>query len=299
MNNTTIMAMPLVSRNVYDLTFAAPQVALGMDFQPAAGGERESGTAYLLNGSDNNDNFSEGYANVQPPIESVGELSLITNNMSAQYGRGGGVVVSASQKSGTNKLHGAAYEFNRNRDLNASGFFDNRANHPKPAYLRNQFGGEIDGPIKKDKSFFSFAYDQIEIHTGYDTSTSVPTPSELTALSAGAGTLAKAYLSKFPIQSSSALCPGEAGSAGVGYVGCVSFFDPQSDPIRTYYGRFDQNFSEKDRLSVTINFYRENYFDKYGGGNPSTVPSTSSHHRITTTWPWSKPTPLGPASSMN
>lgn len=283
-NNTTIMAMPLVSRNVYDLTFAAPQVALGMDFQPAAGGERESGTAYLLNGSDNNDNFSEGYANVQPPIESVGELSLITNNMSAQYGRGGGVVVSASQKSGTNKLHGALYEFNRNRDLNASDFFTNRASNPKPAYLRNQFGGEIDGPIKKDKSFFSFAYDQIEIHTGYDTSTSVPTPSELTALTAGAGPLAQAFLSKYPLESSSTLCPGEAGSAGVGYIGCASFFDPQTDPIRTYFGRFDQNFSEKDRLSVTINFYRENYFDKYGGGNPSTKPinlfAPSHYHNL-------------------
>jgi hypothetical protein len=66
-NTTTIQDMPLVSRNVYDLTFLTPQVAQGMDFRPATGGTRESGTQYMLNGADNNDNFSEGYNNITPP----------------------------------------------------------------------------------------------------------------------------------------------------------------------------------------------------------------------------------------
>ena len=284
-DNVTILNMPLVSRNVYNLAFAAPQVALGMNFNPAGGGEREAGTAYLLNGSDNNDNFSEGNPNMTPPIESVGEFTLLTNNMSAQYGRGGGVVVSAVQKSGTNLFHGSLYEFNRNRSLNASGFFDNRNANPKPKYIRNQFGGEIDGPIKKDRTFFSFAYDQVARHTGSDTNTQVPTASELAAISSGAGPIAQAYLAKYPPITSGNLCPNEAGTAAVGHIGCTHFFDPIEDPVHTYYGRFDQNFSERDRLSFTANIYRERYVDKYGGGYPSVKPidlvDVENYHNLT------------------
>ncbi|HUI58427.1 MAG TPA: carboxypeptidase-like regulatory domain-containing protein, partial [Bryobacteraceae bacterium] len=68
-NRTTIESMPLLTRNVFDLAFAAPAVTQGMDFAPSAGGARESGTTNMLNGSDNNDNFSEGGYNVTPPME--------------------------------------------------------------------------------------------------------------------------------------------------------------------------------------------------------------------------------------
>src|SRR5208282_2116844 len=99
---------------------------------------------------DNNDNFSEGSYNIQPPLESVAEFTVLTNNMSAQYGHASGALVSTIQKSGTNNFHGAVYEFNRNTDFNASDFFANRDGSPKPEYIRNQFGGEVDGPIVKN-----------------------------------------------------------------------------------------------------------------------------------------------------
>src|SRR6266404_1257752 len=89
-NQNTLANTALLTRNVFDLAFAAPSVLQGMNAAPASGGARESGTAYLLNGADNNDNFSEGGINVIPPLESVAEFTLLTNNMSAQYGRGGG-----------------------------------------------------------------------------------------------------------------------------------------------------------------------------------------------------------------
>jgi hypothetical protein len=66
-----ITSMPLLTRNVFDLAFAAPSVTQGMNLQAASGGSRESGTTYLLNGADNNNNFSEGGVNIQPPLESV------------------------------------------------------------------------------------------------------------------------------------------------------------------------------------------------------------------------------------
>src|SRR5205807_2238578 len=159
----------------------------GMNLNPASGGARESGTAYLLNGADNNDNFSEGGVNVNPPLESVGEFTILTNSFGAQYGRAAGAVVSASQKAGTNQFHGVLYEFNRNRSFNASDFFQNRQGSPNPKYIRNQFGGEIDGPIIKNKTFFAFAYDQISTKTGSEIDEQVPTPSELGRLNSTAG----------------------------------------------------------------------------------------------------------------
>ena len=171
-DHLAILSAPLVSRSIYNLTFAAPLVSQGMNLNPASGGGRESSSTYLLNGADNNDNvmnqdFYAGSNNITPPIESVSEFTLLTNDF-AQYGRGGGVVVSVEQKSGTNKIHGALYEFHRDRSLDASDFFSNRAGSAKPKYIRNQFGGEIDGPIVKDKTFFAFAYNEISLNTGSD-----------------------------------------------------------------------------------------------------------------------------------
>src|SRR5438128_1915902 len=140
----TILNAPLADRDVFStLPFLAPSVTPGMNLNPTSGGARESGTAYLLNGGDDNDNFSEGAINVHPPLESVQDFSIKTNSMSAEYGRGAGAVVSANQVTGTNKFHGALYEFNRNASLNAEDFFSNREGLAKPKYIRNQFGGII------------------------------------------------------------------------------------------------------------------------------------------------------------
>jgi hypothetical protein len=269
-NRSAVEGLPLLTRNVYDLTFLAPQVSQGMDFHPATGGTRESATQYMLNGSDNNDNFSEGFNNITPPLESVQEFTMLTNNMSAQYGRAAGAVVSTSQKSGTNNFHGALYEFNRNKSLNSSDYFSNRTAAPKAAYVRNNFGGEIDGPIKRDKAFFSFAYDQVILHTATNLVPQVPTASELATMqaAAGSGSLASSYLTKYPPFTATENCPNQPDSA-IGHVGCINLIDPITDPQRSYFGRVDYNFSDKDRLSFTVNVYRETYSDKYGNFNPS------------------------------
>jgi hypothetical protein len=275
---STIENIPLLSRNVYDLTFLAPAVSQGMDFRAAAGGTRESATQYMLNGSDNNFNFSEGYNNITPPLESVSEFTMLTNNMSAQFGRAAGAVVSTSQKSGGNKFHGALYEFNRNKSLNASDFFSNRVAAPKPAYVRNDYGGEIDGPIRRDKTFFSFALDRVTLDTATNIDPTVPTAAEWASMqtAAGSGSLAAQYMSKYPQFIATASCPNEPAS-GIGYVGCISLVDPITDPQHSYFGRVDHNFSAKDRVSVTANIYRETYDDFYGNYNyygytPSTTP---------------------------
>jgi hypothetical protein len=282
-NLRTIESMPLLTRNVFDLAFAAPAVSQGMNFNAAAGGARESGTTNMLNGADNNDNFSEGSYNVQPAMESVAEFTVLTNNMSAQYGHAAGALVSTIQKSGTNRFHGAAYEFNRNTDFNAANFFDNRNGVPIAHYVRNQFGGEVDGPIKKDKTFFMGTFDRIDYRTGATGLSQVPTSSELAAMTSGAGSIAQQYLKVYAPLTSNTPCPAEAVNQpdAIGHIGCLTYQDPYSEPTNTFVGRIDHNFSEKDRLSFTANVVRDNSTDKWGGGYATTatpIAGVSANH---------------------
>ena len=322
-DNTTIQNMALVDRDVFgELPFLAPQAMPGLDTMVTAGGARESGTSYMLNGGEDNDNFSEGGVNIHPPLESVQDFSILTNNMSAEYGRGMGAVVSANQKSGTNKFHGAVYEFNRNATLNANDWFYNsqyvadqqnapadRSLSAKPKYIRNQFGGEVDGPIFRDKTFFSGAYDRTKLLSGGTSAHNyVPTSAAITYLQANGDPLAQAVLAAYPPRTSDLACTnggdwtdqngnslGPATGAGINpfngapnSVGCLSFFDPQTDTIDAYFGRVDQNFSTRDRLSFTANIYRELYDDKFGGGpltskGPIPGDTINHYHNLTLT----------------
>ena len=269
-----IQSMPLLTRNVFDLAFAAPAVTQGMNLGVSSGGARESGTTYMLNGAENNDNFGEGGANVTPPLESVAEFTMLTNNMSAQYGHAAGALVSAIQKSGTNSWHGVAYEFNRNAAYNANDFFSNRQGSPIGKYIRNQFGGEIDGPVIKNKTFFSFTYDRTDLHQGSNGNVSVPTPSELNAMKLNAGPNAQKTLAYWNPLTSTVPCPAQAANYpdSVGSVGCFFYNDPQLTTQNTYAAKLDHNFSTKDRLTLTANFTYYQYNDKYGGNAASTTP---------------------------
>jgi hypothetical protein len=308
----TILNTPLADRDVLaSLPFLAPQVTPGINLNPTSGGARESGTAYLLNGGDDNDNFSEGAINIHPPLESVQDFAIKTNSMTAEYGRGAGAVVTVNQTSGTNKFHGALYEFNRNASLNANPWFYDRdynasivANKAdsavpvlptRPKYIRNQFGGALTGPIRRDKTFFSFAYDRIKLLSGATSANNfVPTSAALANLQANAAPLAKAILAAYPPVTSDAKCPKSLDpllvtGKGTNYwgnglpnpVGCLSFFDPQTDTQDAYYGRVDHNFSSSDRLSFAANIFRESFVDKFGGGPLTTsgpTPGTTTNH---------------------
>jgi carboxypeptidase family protein len=290
-DRTTIENASLVNRDIFaTLPFLAPQVSPGLDMSPTSGGARESGTSYLLNGADNNDNFSEGGINIHPPLESVQDFAILTNSMSAEYGRGNGAVVTANQKSGTNNFHGSLYEFNRNASLNAGDFFNNASGLPKPKYVRNQFGGEIDGPIRRDKTFFSFAYDRIVLRSGFPLTGSttpnkyVPTSTALALAQANAGPIATQILSAFPPLTSDTFNGSPVAPGAL--VGTVALFDPVNDTSNVYYGRVDHNISSADRISVSANIFRDSVVDKYGGGPLSSAAptngSTINHfHQIT------------------
>ena len=116
-----------------------------------------------------------------PNPDALEEFKIQTSTYDASYGRNPGANVNVVTKSGTNSYHGALYEFFRNTDLNAVDFFRNRAGGSPQVLNQNQFGGNVGGPIKKDKLFFFFSYQETrQINgvgiQGYSTPTLAPIP---------------------------------------------------------------------------------------------------------------------------
>jgi hypothetical protein len=144
-------------------------------------GVRQLENNFLLDGIDNNsisENVQELTTQVaRPSVDALQEFKIITNPYSAEYGRGG-AVISVISKGGTNEIHGTLYEYLRNRDTDANDFFSNRQGLSKPENIRNQFGGNIGGPIKKNKLFAFFDEETTRIITGQLRSGTVPTNNE-------------------------------------------------------------------------------------------------------------------------
>lgn len=107
----------------------------------------------MLDGVANNDEFTAGVGQ-SVPMDSVQEYSVQTSNFTAEYGRAEGGIVNLITRSGTNELHGSAYEFNRMSGLASNSFSNNANGLEKGIYTRNLFGYSIGGPIKKNKLFF-------------------------------------------------------------------------------------------------------------------------------------------------
>ena len=138
-------------------------------------GSQPTGNNYVMDGGDNNDTFS----NVNLPFpfpDALQEFSVQTNGLSAQFGVHPGSVVNVVTKSGTNQFHGDLFEFVRNGDFNARNFFAAK----QDTLRRNQFGGTIGAPIRKDKIFGFFGYQNTPIRTAPPQSISfVPTQAVL------------------------------------------------------------------------------------------------------------------------
>ncbi len=167
-----VNSLPLNGRN---FTFLA-QLGAGMQTPQAdtrgnaasgafsANGLRPAQNNYLLDGIDNNSNavdFLNGTNFViLPPLDAIQEFKVQTGNYSAELGRSAGAVLNATIKSGTNSIHGAAWEFFRNNVLDARDWFEKNTPNPITSELRlNQFGASIGGPIVKNKLFYFGDYE--------------------------------------------------------------------------------------------------------------------------------------------
>ena len=230
----------------------------------AVSGNRPQQNIFLLNGVEYT---GAAENNMQPAstsgellgVESVREFNVLRDTYGAEYGkRPGGQVVIVTQ-SGTNQLHGSAYEFLRNNDLDARNYFDPAGGASAPPFRRNQFGAALGGPIQKDKTFVFGNYEGLRQFLSQTSNTFVP------ALDSRAGTFV-AFGSACPAAQQAAcalkvrqllnLWPAPNGPEltlpGGGLSGIAQFTGGAPQTIREDFGtlRLDHVFSPKDTLSV-------------------------------------------------
>ena len=161
-----VVDLPLNGRDFANLAILAPGVKLVDSYDPtknryavyAVNGSSGRNTNTTVNGVDNKDN-TVGGAVMQLPLEAVEEFKISTARFSAENGRSEGAALNVITKSGTNNFHGALFGFFRNDAIQTKNYFDQQSNNPKPAYSRQQYGGAVGGPIRKDKDFGFFAYE--------------------------------------------------------------------------------------------------------------------------------------------
>jgi len=179
-------SVPLNGRSFTDLLATQPGVVPASSAQPNAvvmsgctntppsgdldagnlsvSGQRETANGFSVNGSIVEEDFNDGTA-VVPNLDSIENLRVLTNNFDAEYGNFSGGQVQVTTKSGGNAVHGSAFEFLRNTGLDARNYFASK----RAAYDRNQYGGSLGGPIRRDKDFFFLDYQGTQMTQGQET----------------------------------------------------------------------------------------------------------------------------------
>jgi hypothetical protein len=157
--------LPLNGRAVFSLANLTPGVnPNGGGATPHMGGGRNATSEVQIEGMTNiapENNIGVNARVYEPQVDSVEEFNVQVNSLAAEYGRFAGGVINVVTKSGTNAIHGTAYDFLRNSAMDANNFFANRAGRGKGSFKRNQWGGTVGGPVflpklydGRDKSFF-------------------------------------------------------------------------------------------------------------------------------------------------
>jgi len=183
-------------------------------------------------------------------IDAVERVSVLGSNYPAEYGRTSGGLINAVTKSGSNALHGTAYEFFRNSALDARNFFDGPI---IPSFRRNQFGGSAGGRIRKDRTFIFGDYEGLRQSLGITSVDTVP------AVAARAGNLSSGVVAVDPAVSRflAAFYPLPNGPLlGAGDTGIYSFAAQQITTENYFTVRLDNKFSSRDSLSAT--YMRDN-----------------------------------------
>jgi hypothetical protein len=263
----------------------------------AINGQREAGTEILLDGVENIGVFTV-VAGQTVPVDSIQEFSILTNNFGPEYGRASGGVVNVNTKSGSNDIHGSAYEFNRVSALTANTFGNDAENAlagsivaPKGLYARNQFGYSVSGPILKNKLFASFFEEFVRVRSSASEVEDVFDPAFLALMPSNI----QAYFGKYGtgvLPSTSTVTVGQVEAKGgfnnitplVNGTTAIPASTPMFDtvnftapfnsgggvPQNTYdiVGRLDYNLDSKTQMFFRFARYSENDFPGSDGYSP-------------------------------
>ena len=167
--------VPMSTQQPDSIVMAGASVAIAPsgDLNPgnqSISGQREDANGFMVNGGDVKE-LMNGGTTIVPNLDSIAEFRVLTNNVNAEYGNYSGGIVNVVTKGGGNTIHGTAFEFLRNTDLDARNFFSPE----RSFYRQNQFGGTVGGPIKKDKIFYFGDYQGTRTAQGIDTGL-IPVP---------------------------------------------------------------------------------------------------------------------------
>jgi hypothetical protein len=286
-DQSRIDSLPLNERDFLQLALLTPgvlppvqnsELSTRDSFAMHADGGREEYNNYLLDGVDNNDQDVNRYV-LQPSVDTIQEFKIATNSYSAEYGRNAGGQVNVITRSGTNDWHGFAYDYLRNRDLDARNFFDGST---KPEYVRNQFGGGAGGSIVKNRTFFYVSYDSLRELSGLSQLATVPTAAERGGDLSALGTpvvdpytqapfpgnripastidpLAIKVLAMYPLPN----LPGTVGNYLAQPIG--------QDNTWQFNGRLDQRLTDRDQLTLRYSYGHNNLYEPYAE-NSTQVP---------------------------
>jgi len=263
---TEVRELPLNGRDWASLATLEPGVASirthghtfdvrGFGIDMTISGARPTQNVYRLDGGIVNDYSNAGPGSVLGQnlgVDAIQEFSVLTSNYSAEYGFTSGGVINAVTKSGTNTFHGTAFDFLRNDKFDATNFFTNAANLPKPALRQNQFGGSAGWRVLKDKLFFFGDYEGVRQVLGTPalqfTLSNAVHAGNVTNLSTGVVSAVpidpyiQMYLGFFPAPNGPAL------NANVGQFNWTSAQRTHED---FFTFRADQKISDKDSLFET------------------------------------------------
>jgi outer membrane receptor protein involved in Fe transport len=325
-----IQDLPLNGRNTLDLALTQPGVVpiaddigtygtsngsvaneTGLGGISIAGGRGDAVT-YLLDGGLNNRTTSNQVV-FNPNPEAVQEFRLLENNYTAEYGRNGGGTISVELKSGANALHGSLFEFLRNDAMNANDYIDNEIGQPRQVLKRNQFGGVIGGPIRKDKLFFFFGYQGQRLSQTINEAALAGPVTVYTPAQLGGDFTGDTYVQCFLTGNSAITLPDQthcASSAHTYYqsdpaLAAQGVIDPTKfDPVaqkyiaagliptspsgvlfpqsagtdnaNQYVGKFDFYATTKDRIALSLGYNKEPNINPFFGANvPGFVAATT------------------------
>jgi hypothetical protein len=287
-NNTLVQQLPLNERNFLSFALLVPGSQLPAEGSQnstqggalSVNGAREQSNNFLLDGVDNNDPYINQYVAL-PSIDAIQEFKVQSSDYSAEYGRTGGAQINVVLRSGTNTFHGSAFEYFRNRSLDAKNYFDfpdcTATSVPGtcagiPALQRNQFGGTLGGPIVKDKTFVFVSYEGLRLRQAQTREATVPSQTQW----ATAQGLAQAI---FGCPQNPMCTPGTnvfnlypAANVGSDLADSNTYLSApvirRSDNL--YSAKLDQHFSATDTVSAHYSLIDQNIFSPFDPVNAFT-----------------------------
>src|ERR1700730_1909078 len=273
-DNRTMVDLPLLTRNPYELVLLSPGTNQTNDGSNgfSVNGSRDRNNNFLLDGVDNNDTSvpggGTGILGANP--DSTQEFRVITNNFNAEYGRNTGAIIDVITRGGSNQFHGDGYWFGRYNALGARDFF-NSDPAPQDPYVRNDFGFSVGGPIIKDRTFFFINGEYQRFRTTLTESRTVPTAAfksgvftvptatgaQTVDLTAGAADNQTGLGPDPEIQRLLNLLPNPNGGDVIpGVSGTLNFASPDSLNAYTWTGKIDHKLTEKEQLSLRYAYGR-------------------------------------------